>query len=68
MTLQAAQPLVALARVRLKMIQDGLHDLEQAIERNERSSVLGGLLMAQDHIGPLSALVDAAVLLLKERP
>jgi predicted Zn-dependent protease len=62
------QPLVQLALARLRLIQEGLNDLEKAIARDERSVVIGGLVMAQDHLGPMTTLVDAAILLAKEVP
>jgi hypothetical protein len=67
MTLEVVQPLVASALARLRMIQEGLDDLEEAIKRNDRSIILGGLIMAQDHLGPMSTLIDAAILLAKEQ-
>jgi hypothetical protein len=66
MTLKIVQPLVESALARLRLVQEGLDGLEQAIKRNDRSVVLGGLMMAQDNLGPMNTLIDAAILLAKE--
>jgi len=68
MSMKAIKPTMELAREHFRRVQDALHDVDAAIDQNNRAQVLGSLLMALDSLTPLRTLIEASLLVGKAQP